>query len=66
MDEIKCIEFGNSASAGFYECADCGYQMPLEGIMLLPICPNLDKSAHAKKCWLVLEGEFEPTHLPEK
>lgn len=49
--------YGSDASAGTFECADCGYTLSMQSVSSLPPCPKYKQSTHTEKAWKIASGQ---------
>lgn len=54
----NCIEVGESADVGTYQCASCGHVLEHTGGGELPTCPD-DDGLHAIHAWRPIDSTDE-------
>ena len=57
------IPYGSDASAGTFECVDCGERIDVQSKSSLPPCPN-DDGRHSSKAWRAISGEGDAPRDP--
>jgi hypothetical protein len=58
------IPYGSDASAGTYECVDCGQTLDLPSVSSLPPCPNSDDGSHTQHAWRAVSGQGDAVDDP--
>lgn len=64
MATDKLIPYGSDASAGTFECADCGHRISMSSQSSLPPCPQTGDDQHTQEAWQAVTGQGDAKEDP--